>query len=81
MISCHDNIFLTKLSFNPLAGALAISADIFSEGVSPRLLTAMNCIGNESNILDCDKSVFNGVNCPTAAVICQGKMAGFEKQY
>jgi len=55
-------------------GALAVSADIFNEGDAPRLLTSMNCIGNESNLLGCDKIVFSGINCPTSGVVCQGRL-------
>ncbi len=51
---------------------MAIGADVFHEGDGPRLLTLLNCIGNETNIMDCDSSSFNGVTCPTSGVICQG---------
>lgn len=56
-------------------GALAVGADIFHEGDNQRLFTFFNCAGNESNLLQCDKTVFNGINCPTSGVICQGRVA------
>ena len=63
--------FILILSSHLFTGALAISADIFNEGDSPKLLTSMNCLGNESHISQCGKSLFKGISCPTSGVVCQ----------
>ena len=49
-----------------------MNADPFGEGRTPRLLTSVNCSGSESTILNCGRTNFNGVTCPTAGVVCQG---------
>ena len=51
-----------------------MNADPFGEGIAPRLLSNISCSGSESSLLDCTKTGFNGVTCPTAGVVCQGKM-------
>ena len=53
-------------------GAIAIGADLFSEGSAPQLLTNVNCYGNESNLLECEAPPFTGINCPTSGAVCQG---------
>ncbi len=55
-----------------LLGALAVDADVFREGIAPKILTSLNCSGNETNLLECDRVLFSGINCPTSGVICQG---------
>ena len=54
------------------AGAASVNADPFGEGDLNRLLDSVNCMGNESSIMDCETIVFSGKNCPTAGVVCQG---------
>ena len=49
-----------------------MNADPFGEGITPRLLTNVNCSGSESTLLDCGGTDFIGVTCPTAGVVCQG---------
>ena len=49
-----------------------MNADPFGEGRTPRLLTNVNCSGSESTLLDCGRTDFIGVTCPTAGVVCQG---------
>ena len=49
-----------------------MNADPFGEGRTPRLLTNVNCSGSESTLLDCGRTNFSGVTCPTAGVVCQG---------
>ena len=51
-------------------GAIGLSADIFNEGDNAALLSNVDCVGNESHILDCQYELFDRI-CPTAAVICQ----------
>ena len=55
-------------------GAINVSAPAyFSEGVSPGLLTSVNCSGSEEKILDCEHvSSSRGLSCNTAGVVCQG---------
>ena len=55
-------------------GAIGISADeYFSEGLSPALLTSINCSGTESSISDCIYVYESrGHICGTAGVVCQG---------
>lgn len=56
------------------AGAINVSAPThFSEGVSPGLLTGVNCSGSETEILDCGHVTSSrGLLCDTAGVVCQG---------
>ena len=55
-------------------GAINVSAPAhFSEGVSPGLLTSVNCSGSQERILDCGHiSSSRGLSCKTAGVVCQG---------
>ena len=56
-----------------------MSADIFSEGETPRLISMANCTGTESSLLDC-MGVVSGtsLSCPTSGVICQeGNLVSF----
>ena len=53
-------------------GAINVSAPAhFSEGVSPGLLTSVNCSGSEEKILDCEH-ISSLLFCDTAGVLCQG---------
>ena len=62
------------MSFYPIfTGAIGINADSFREGNGPRLLTEVQCTGNETDLLGCNITTFTGFVCPTAAVVCQGK--------
>ena len=62
-----NNIFLN-------VGAVSIGADeYFSEGLSPAILTNVNCFGMESFILSCNYTYdIRGHICGTAGVVCQG---------
>ena len=51
-----------------------MNADPFGEGSVSRLLTSVNCSGSESTLLDCGRTNFNGITCPTAGVVCQGNL-------
>ena len=55
-----------------MLGATGVNADPFGEGDAARLITRVNCSGSESTLLECSRSEFVGVTCPTAGVICQG---------
>lgn len=55
-----------------LLGAIGVNADPFSEGDAARLITRVNCSGSEATLLECSRSEFVGVTCPTAGVVCQG---------
>lgn len=57
-------------------GAVAVNADSFSEGNVERLLTNVDCLGNETNLLDCSHSFFQDFICVTSGAICQGKKSG-----
>ena len=61
-------------SFGTFTGAINVSApDYFNEGVSPGLLTSVNCSGSEESILECGHlSSSVGLFCNTAGVVCQG---------
>lgn len=71
-----DLIDCLLLSCITLLGAIAIPADHFNEGLATRIFTRMNCLGNESNLLECDGTPFRNISCPTSGVICQGKKMG-----
>ena len=62
-----NNIFLN-------VGAVSTGADeYFSEGLSPAILTNVNCFGMESFILSCNYTYdIRGHICGTAGVVCQG---------
>ena len=51
-----------------------MNADPFGEGSVSRLLTSVNCSGSESTLLDCGRTDFDGVTCPTAGIVCQGSL-------
>lgn len=53
-------------------GAIGIGADLFNEGLAPQVFTQMKCIGNETELLECERIPFTGINCPTSGVVCQG---------
>ena len=61
------------LSTHIPSGAVAVNADNFREGASPRLLTDLQCFGNESSIFQCGRTEFTGTSCTTAGVVCQGQ--------
>ena len=56
-----------------IVGAIAVNADSFSEGSVDRLLSEVECFGNESEILNCSSSKFEGFTCTTSGVVCQGR--------
>ena len=53
-------------------GAIGVSADLFSEGDAERLLTGVDCGGDESSLSGCSYEEFAGMSCTTSGVICQG---------
>ena len=53
-------------------GAVAVSAEPFGEGVASILLSIVNCVGTESELMDCQTSRYMGGVCPTSGVACQG---------
>ena len=59
--------------FFPTLGAIAISADFLDEEFPDRLYTNVNCVGNETRLLDCPLTDFNSSSCIPAGVICQCK--------
>ena len=63
----------------PFSGAIGITADPFGEGDAPRLVTNVNCSGSESTLLECGRTDFVGVTCPTAGVVCQGSHRVFSR--
>ena len=54
-----------------IAGAIAVNADSFSEGSADRVYTNVNCVGNESRLVECSLSPFSGISCTTVGVVCQ----------
>ena len=54
-------------------GAVAVNADSFHEGAVDQLLFNVDCFGNESNLLNCSHSSFQGFICVTSGAVCQGK--------
>lgn len=70
---CTHSYLSSKLSAILFSGALAVDADLFHEGLIPQLLTSINCTGEEASLLECEGVPFDGVNCATSGVICQGK--------
>ena len=48
------------------SGAIAVNSDSFSEGSVDRLLTGVQCLGNESELFACNHSTFNGFSCVTS---------------
>lgn len=55
-----------------MTGAIAVDADSFREGSTPRVLTELQCDGEELEVLECPHTLFQGFSCATSAVICQG---------
>ena len=53
-----------------------MSAESFGEGSALRLLTNVNCQGNETTLLDCERTVYTGSSCVTSGVACQGMCRG-----
>ena len=55
-------------------GALPVKHGVFDDGNSWNMSFGFNCVGNESELLDC---VSTSTTCShhSAAVVCQGKMA------
>ena len=58
------------------AGAIALSTSYFIEGSLPVLLEEVNCVGNESNIIDCPRAENVSVSSSCgryqdAGVVCQ----------
>lgn len=51
-----------------------MNADSFSEGNADRVYTNVNCVGNESRLVDCSLSTFSGISCTTVGVVCQRKL-------
>ena len=54
-------------------GAVAVSAETFGEGSASRLLSRVDCVGNESSLLQCPTTQYSGGGCVTSGVACQGK--------
>ena len=56
------------------SGSINVSApDFFSEGISPGLMSLVNCSGTEKEILECGHLPSSqGFTCDSAGVVCQG---------
>ncbi len=65
-------LLFSFLFFFSSLGAIAVNADSFREGNSARILTQVNCSGEEDELLHCSHSNFTGFICSTAGAICQG---------
>ena len=63
-----------RVIFAYAAGSVNISApDYFSEGLSPGLMSLVNCSGMEKGIIECDHMKnLQGITCDPAGVVCQG---------
>ena len=63
-----------RVIFAYATGSVNISApDYFSEGISPGLMSLVNCSGTEKGIMECDSmSSLQGFVCDPAGVVCQG---------
>lgn len=55
-----------------ILGAIGVDADLFHGGETPQDFIAINCHGNETNLMECERSPSSAIYCPTAGVICQG---------
>lgn len=55
-------------------GAVALNADIFSEGNLARILTDIECVGNETRLFDCTWSMIETHTCVSSGVVCQCKL-------
>ena len=56
-------------------GALALDGGKFSDANTPVLISEIECIGNESNLLQCEHSTDSQTVCGSreqAAAVCQG---------
>ena len=77
--NCLTSVFIPPSVFSLghffllCVGAVAVNADTFSEGTVDRLLTDVECLGNESEIFRCTYSTFSGFVCTTSGAICQCK--------
>ena len=50
-----------------------MSAEPFTEGLAPRLLTDVSCNGTENSLLECQATMYTGDSCLTSGVSCQGE--------
>ena len=49
-----------------------MSADFFNEGSGQALVHSVQCVGNETMLLDCPNVLQAESSCPRAGVTCQG---------
>ena len=57
---------------HPLSGAVPVNADFFSEGAGPTLVRSIQCVGNETMLLECPSVLEGERSCSRAGVSCQG---------
>lgn len=63
------------MRFNLHAGAIALRLDDVRDGAGQILLDNVNCIGNETRLIDCAANVLGDNNClheDDAGVSCPG---------
>ena len=63
---------ILSLVIYSLSGAVPVSADFFSEGVAPALVRSIQCVGNETMLLECRNVLEEERSCSRAGVSCQG---------
>ena len=55
-----------------LSGAIAVSSGVFGDDIDSAVLYSVECVGNETGILNCSVSDSGTCSDHNAAVICQG---------
>ncbi|CAI8054869.1 Fibrillin-1, partial [Geodia barretti] len=67
------SVVCSQLGFSPHGSVNVSAPDYFSEGISPGLMSLVNCSGTEKGVIECDHMKnLQGITCDPAGVVCQG---------